>query len=58
MKKAFGHFCLILAMVFAVCETHHFGNNFFPQTWQEVLCDLVALALTVAGWIIVTERKP
>lgn len=49
MKKIFGVFCVVWAVIFAVYETSYFGNNLLPHTLPEVLCDLTALILLIAG---------
>ena len=52
MKRIFGIFCILLSALFAHYETSYFGNNFFPQTKEEVLCDIVSLSLCVSGAIL------
>lgn len=51
-RKIFGAFCILFAVIFTHLETKHFGNNFFPNTTEEIMCDLIALFLAIAGHII------
>jgi hypothetical protein len=56
MKRIFGIFCILLSALFAHYETAYFGNNFFPQTKAEYLCDIVSLSLCVSGTILFLSK--
>jgi len=51
-RKIFGAVCILFAVIFAHLETKHFGNNFFPNTKEEIMCDLMTLFLAISGHII------
>lgn len=51
-------FLVILSFVFANAETIHFGNNWYPKSAMEMLCDFVSLMLFFAGSTIVYLCKP
>ena len=43
---------IVVGLVFACAETHYFGNNWTPQSRAEMVCDAVALVVTVCGAIL------
>lgn len=52
-----GFIVLILGMIFARVETYYFGNNMYPQSWPEVICD--SICLIFYGWgiyLIVVDK--
>ena len=44
-----GFTMMIAGFIFAVVETVYFGNNWLPQTRDEILCDCISLSVTGAG---------
>ena len=57
MKKAIGIICLIWALIFGILETNYFGNNLFPQTTAEIICDLTALLLSICGSVLIWQKR-
>lgn len=55
MKKTFGYFCVLFSILFAVIETSKFGNNLFPQTKEEIVCDFIALSVFILG-VVLTKK--
>ena len=56
MKKIFGVISLIYAVIFARLETEYFGNNWLPQTKEEILCDTAVLLLAICGHILFWQK--
>jgi len=52
MRKLFGIICIVFSIVFGWQETKYFGNNFFPQSNAEIMCDLATLMIAISGHII------
>ena len=48
---------IIWAVIFARLETQHFGNNWFPQSNEEIICDLTALMVMIAGNILFWQKR-
>jgi TRAP-type C4-dicarboxylate transport system permease small subunit len=48
-QKLIGSLLVIQGIVFNQIETKYFGNNLFPQSWQEALCDGICLVLVFLG---------
>lgn len=44
-----GHFLIVLSVIFAIMETHYFGNNFWPSCAAEWVADLVSLSMSISG---------
>tara|TARA_B110000285_G_scaffold130693_1_gene146851 strand:- start:257 stop:454 length:198 start_codon:yes stop_codon:yes gene_type:complete len=57
MKRTLGIICLIWALVFGRLETEYFGNNWLPQTKEEIMCDLTALLLCICGSILIWQKR-
>ena len=55
MKRILGFTCLIWAVIFGHLETKHFGNNWLPQTNEEIICDLTSLLLCIAGSVLLWQ---
>jgi hypothetical protein len=55
MKKKFGIICLVFGLVFGLMETQYFGNNWTPQSKEEIMCDLASLLLSFAGFVLIKE---
>jgi len=51
-RKFFGIICILFSGYFAHEETQYFGNNFFPNTNAELMCDIVSLLLCFSGAMI------
>lgn len=56
MKKFIGYILVILSMVFAVVETNYFGNNLFPKTTNEFICDLIILIICLTGVLLIIHK--
>lgn len=48
---------VLLGFTFAVLETIYFGNNFFPSTKAEVLCDTIAISLSLYGLYLLKKTE-
>lgn len=48
-RKITGLLLVIFATTFARFETHYFGENWMPQSPQELACDVLALAICFIG---------
>lgn len=48
-KRIFGSILMISSLVFGLIETACFGNNLFPSGTAELICDLIAVTMFVAG---------
>lgn len=57
MKRVYGMILIIWAVIFARLETQHFGNNWFPQSNEEIICDLTALMVMIAGNILLWQKR-
>ena len=57
MKKIFGFIVMIYAIIFAMLETEYFGNNWLPQTKEEMLCDTALLLLFICGHILFSQKR-
>ncbi len=57
MKRAFGVIYLVWAIIFGYLETKHFGNNWLPQTNEEIICDLTSLLLCTAGIVLFWRKR-
>jgi hypothetical protein len=57
MKQIFGIICLIWAIIFGLLETKYFGNNWLPQTNEEIICDLTSILLCIAGNILFWQKR-
>ncbi len=38
-------------------ETQHFGNNWLPQSNEEVICDITALMVMIAGSVLFWKKR-
>lgn len=47
--KALATIIILLSLVFSLVETHHFGNNLFPQSDSEILADGMACIILAIG---------
>lgn len=56
-NKVIGTILLITALIFGRLETKYFGNNWLPQTKEEVICDIVSLIMCITGIILMLNRK-
>jgi len=52
-KKLIGILLIIIALIFVSAETQYFGNNLFPKTLKELICDLVSLFLLSLGFFLI-----
>jgi hypothetical protein len=48
-NRAFGLRVLICGQLFGLLETWYFGWNFLPQSPAEIICDGMALMITIYG---------
>jgi hypothetical protein len=48
---------LIWTVIFGHLETKYFGNNWLPQTNEEIICDLTSLFLCIAGCILLSQKR-
>jgi hypothetical protein len=55
MKLLFGLVMFIIGFSFAFWETIHFGNNLFPQSSAEIVCDSISLLLGLGGLFIIRQ---
>ncbi|WP_286827933.1 hypothetical protein [Maribacter sp. UBA4516] len=54
-QKILGFTLFIVALVFQRMQTEHFGNNLFPKTFLEFLCDLVSIIIFSIGFYIINK---
>lgn len=40
---------VLIGILFGLIETAYFGWNFFPQSNAEIICDRIAILITVQG---------
>ena len=57
MKRVFGFILIMWAAAFATLETRYFGHNWTPQSNEEIVCDLTALLLMIAGHILLWQKQ-
>lgn len=55
--RIIGIICIIWSMIFGHLETVHFGNNWFPQTNDEIICDITSFMLCVAGIVLIMRKQ-
>lgn len=51
-NQTLGLSIIVNAQIFGLVETIYFGNNWSPQTPAELICDALALMLTVYGFMV------
>ena len=51
MKKYIGIILIMFGIVFGIIETSYFGGNFLPQSFAELICDILALIAMLVGII-------
>lgn len=56
MRKIEGYVLILISLIFAFVETNQFGNNIFPQSKEEIICDIIALMIFISG-VILIKRK-
>ena len=47
--KALGILLMIWVIIFSRTMTGHFGNNWFPESYEESMCDITSLILFILG---------
>ena len=47
--KIIGFYLIATATIFGVSETVYFGNNFYPQSHAEEICDAISLIINFTG---------
>lgn len=57
LKKYVGVFLILWAVMFSLCETYYFGGNLYPNSKEELMCDLTALFLAAAGHLLYWDEK-
>lgn len=57
MKRVFGIILIVWAVIFAQLETQYFGNNWLPQSKEELICDLTALMVMIGGSILFWYKR-
>lgn len=55
--KLLGFLIQTIAFIFFIAETAHFGWNLFPQSGEEVICDIVAGVAWTIGYFIYKSDK-
>jgi hypothetical protein len=50
-NKITGLLLFITALIFQRMQTEHFGNNLFPQTILEFLCDLISVIIIYFAFV-------
>ena len=48
---------MIQGILFGHKETVHFGNNWFPESNEELMCDITGFVLVLAGYSIVRKEQ-
>jgi hypothetical protein len=49
MRYFIGAILMGAALLFATLETLYFGGNWAPQSRAELVCDIIALGMLIAG---------
>ena len=57
MKRIIAIICLIWALIFQRSQTEYFGNNWIPQTTEEIMCDITSLLLVICASIIIWQKR-
>lgn len=57
-RKVAGILLMIWAIIFANIETVMFGNNCFPKSIAELICDGISLAVNLYGLYLLLTKKP
>lgn len=57
MNRVFGMILIIWAVLFARMGTQYFGNKWLPQSNEELIYDLTALMLMIAGSILFWQKR-
>ena len=57
IRKTIGIIVLMYSVLFCTLETEYFGNNWTPQTKEEMICDFTSLLLCVSGIIIIYKKQ-
>jgi hypothetical protein len=52
-KRTIGHIMMIVAIIFSIIETRYFGNNMYPESIQEVICDSIGFIAAFTGFVLV-----
>lgn len=55
--RIFGIVLIVWAVVFGIFETIYFGNNLFPSSIEEFICDMTSLVLYLAGYLLIKNSK-
>lgn len=55
--KIISYLCIIWGTIFAFLYTNYFGNNWFPKTVEELICDITALLLIITGYYLNKKLK-
>ncbi len=55
-EKKLGLICLGWGILYAFVQTNHFGNNLFPQTKEEIICDITAIVFMAVGVILIKSK--
>lgn len=55
-NKLIGLIIMVFGMLFAFGETNYFGNNLFPGSTAESVCDIVSLVICVVGGLIYLKK--
>ena len=56
-NKFIGLLLFIMALIFQRMQTEHFGNNLFPQTTLEFLCDLVSIVIIYFAFVTFNKEQ-
>jgi len=56
LTRIYGAICIVFGVIFAHLETIRFGSNMWPETNEELLCDIASLLLVIAGSILIHKR--
>jgi hypothetical protein len=54
-KMVEGVFIYLLGLTLGIIETVYFGSNFWPASYQELICDAMSFGISIIGAYIFLE---
>lgn len=56
-RRTFGYIIMVVAIIFSITETRYFGNNLFPESVAEVICDSIGFIVASIGFVLVMSTR-
>jgi heme/copper-type cytochrome/quinol oxidase subunit 4 len=57
MKKIYGIFLIIMAVIGAIYGTRYFDNNFIPKSNNEFIFNVIIIIIIVIGLELIMENE-